>query len=112
MILLQTAVSPLIQFGPMLLIMVVFYFFFIRPQMKKQREQENFVKEKLVKGKEVVTNSGIIGRILNIDGNAVTLVVDGKNTIRVLKGFISRELTEAIQKSTPAEVATTENAEG
>ncbi|MBK7940096.1 MAG: preprotein translocase subunit YajC [Lewinellaceae bacterium] len=59
------------------LILIVFYFFLIRPQVKKQKEQQKFV-ESLKEGMEVVTNSGIIGRITKIDGNIVRLMVDEK----------------------------------
>ena len=49
------------------LIIIVFYFFLIRPQIKRQKEQQKFV-ESLKEGMEIVTNSGIIGRITKIDG--------------------------------------------
>ncbi len=72
------------------LILVVFYFFLIRPQMKRQKDQQKFV-ESLKEGMEVVTNSGIIGRITKIDGNIVRLMVDEKTFIRVVKQSITGE---------------------
>lgn len=72
------------------LILVVFYFFLIRPQIKKQKDQQKFV-ESLKEGMEVVTNSGIIGKITKIDGNVVRLMVDEKTFIRVVKQSISGE---------------------
>lgn len=73
-----------------LMIVVVFYFFLIRPQVKRQREQQKFV-ESLKEGMEVLTQSGIIGRITKIDGNVVRLMVDEKTFIRVLKQTITGE---------------------
>ena len=59
---------------PILMIMVVFYFFMIRPQQKRQKEQNSFA-DSLEKGKDVVTASGMIGKINKIEGGVVTLQV-------------------------------------
>jgi len=80
-----------------MLIMLVFYFFFIRPQAKKQKEQGKFITE-LEKGDEVVTSSGIVGRINKIDGNLIHLQVDQKTFIKVLRSAISNEMTAAFHK--------------
>jgi len=81
-----------------LLIIGVFYFFLVRPQNKIRREQDQFL-EDLEKGDEVVTGSGIYGRVNKLDGNIVTLQVDTKTFIRVAKSAISKELTEQAAKS-------------
>ena len=73
-----------------ILILVVFYFFLIRPQIKKQKEQQKFV-DSLHEGMEVVTLSGIVGKITKVDGNVVRLMTDEKTFIRVLKSSISGE---------------------
>jgi len=84
---------------PLLAMIVVFWLFFIRPQQKKQKQQTNFLGE-INKGDEVATSSGIIGKISKIEDNIVTLQVDTKTFIRVTKGAISKEMTEAIQGGT------------
>ncbi len=91
---------------PLLLMFVVVFFFFIRPQAKKQKEQVKFL-ESLEKGEEVVTTSGIIGRINKIDGSIVTLAVADKTFIRVTKGSISKEMTEAYRKAGISDSSTT-----
>lgn len=73
-----------------LLIIVVFYFFLIRPQVKRQRDQQKFI-ENLREGMEVLTQAGIVGRITKIDGNLVRLMVDEKTFIRVVKQSITGE---------------------
>ena len=88
----------LINIGPLLLIFVVFYFFFIRPQAKKQKEQNQFV-QAISKGDEVVTSSGIIGRISKTEDQVITLQIDTKTFIRILRSSISKELTDAYQKN-------------
>ncbi|MCB0640290.1 MAG: preprotein translocase subunit YajC [Phaeodactylibacter sp.] len=79
------------------LIFVVFYFFMTCPQAKKQKEQRQFA-ENLEKGEEVVTASGIIGRINKIEGNIVTLEVGTKTYIRVTKNAINKEMTDSLDK--------------
>jgi preprotein translocase subunit YajC len=86
--------GSIVQFAPLAMILVVFYFFMIRPQMKRQKEQTSFA-DSLEKGKEVVTSSGIIGKINKIDGQVVALEVANNTFIRVTKASISKEMTEA-----------------
>ena len=86
--------NAFVQFAPLLMILVVFYFFMIRPQMKKQKDQQSFA-DTLEKGKEVVTASGIIAKINKIDGGVVTLEIANGTFIRVVKSAISKEMTEA-----------------
>lgn len=83
--------SSLLFFGAML---AIFWLFMIRPQMKRQREQRNFM-ETLKKGDEVVTASGLLGKITKMDGDIITLEVSPKTFIRVTKSAISKEMTES-----------------
>ncbi len=82
-------ISPLF----MVLFFAIVYFFMIRPQVKKQKEQTKFIDE-IAKGDEIVTTSGIYGRINKIEGHIVTLQVDTKTFIRISKSAISKEMTE------------------
>ena len=53
---------------------VLFYFIAIRPQRKRQKEHAEMV-SKLNKGDEVVTSSGILGRVTGLDDNYMVLNV-------------------------------------
>ena len=86
--------GAIVQFAPLVMILVVFYFFMIRPQMKRQKEQTAFA-DSLEKGKEVVTASGMIGKINKIEGQVVTLEVANNTFIRVTKASVSKEMTES-----------------
>lgn len=88
--------SSIVGMLPLLAMIVVFWLFFIRPQQKKQKSQTNFISNEITKGDEVATASGIIGKISKIEDNIVTLQVDTKTFIRVTKGAISKEMTEAL----------------
>ncbi|MBK8969349.1 MAG: preprotein translocase subunit YajC [Saprospiraceae bacterium] len=82
--------SPLMGLLFPLLIIVVFYFFLIRPQVKRQKEQQKFV-DNLREGMEVVTSAGIVGKVTKIDGNIVRLLIDEKTYLRVLKQTVTGE---------------------
>lgn len=76
-----------------LLIFLTFYVFIIRPQQKMRTEQEDFSKN-LKKGMDVVTSSGIYGKINKIEGDVVHVQVDSKTFIKFTKSAISREMTQ------------------
>ncbi|MCB0547792.1 MAG: preprotein translocase subunit YajC [Phaeodactylibacter sp.] len=81
----------LIFIGAMILI---FWLFLIRPQQKRQKEQKTFM-DGMQKGDEVVTASGIIGRINKIEDNIVTLEVANKTYIRIIRSAVSKEMTDS-----------------
>lgn len=58
LIVLQQQSNGLMNFLPLILIIVVFWFFMIRPQMKRQKELKNF-RDSLKKGDKIVTTGGI-----------------------------------------------------
>ena len=63
LIVLQQQSNGLMNFLPLILIIVVFWFFMIRPQMKRQKELKNF-RDSLKKGDKIVTTGGIYGKVL------------------------------------------------
>ncbi|MCC6815557.1 MAG: preprotein translocase subunit YajC [Saprospiraceae bacterium] len=84
------------NFLPLILVFVIMYFFFLRPQMKKQKEQNNFLAN-VKKGDQVATGSGIIGRINKFEEEVVELQLDSKTFIKILKNAISKEATESLK---------------
>lgn len=68
---------------PMLLIFAVFYFMILYPQSKQRRQHEAFLKG-IKKGDEVLTQSGIIGKIHSIKDGEVTLDLGRDNKVRFL----------------------------
>lgn len=64
--------DALTSFLPLIFIFIVFYFLLIRPQSKKAKEHKQMV-EALAKGDEVVTNGGLLGRIVKVGDNFVEL---------------------------------------
>lgn len=89
------AVSPLIQFAPILIIGFFFYFILLRPQQKEQRRRREFLTN-LKKNCKVITTGGMIGTVVDIssDGRFVTLRVEDTTRIRFLRSAIQGELED------------------
>lgn len=75
------------QFVPFAVIIGVFYFFLIRPQAKKQRETQSFLAGLKV-GDQVITQSGILGRITGLNEQVVTLEIAHDVQIKVLRTLV------------------------
>jgi preprotein translocase subunit YajC len=73
---------------PLVLMFVVFYFFLIRPQQKKQKEHQDLLNQ-LKKGDQVLTSSGILGRITGITDQWVVLELQEKVRIKILRSHIA-----------------------
>ena len=87
---------------PILLMFVVLWFVMIRPQMKKAKEQQKMVGE-LVKGDEVITQGGIVGRIAKVGENYLSLEIadakDGPVVISVQKNAVGALLPKGTLKT-------------
>jgi preprotein translocase subunit YajC len=70
---------PLIM---MAVFVVIFYFLLIRPQQKKQKEHQAML-GKLAAGDEVVTAGGILGRIVEVGDQFLTLEIADNVRIKV-----------------------------
>jgi preprotein translocase subunit YajC len=68
----------------------VMYFFMIRPQQKKQKEQQKMVEE-LKAGDEVITAGGMHGKVLTNDGDTITIAAGGGARLTFEKSSISRK---------------------
>ena len=81
----QSGTASLIMFG---LIFAVMYFFMIRPQIKKQKA-ENQYRAKLKMGDKIITIGGIHGKIIELGNSSVVIEVHGGTKIKVLKSAVS-----------------------
>ncbi len=76
----------------------LFYFIAIRPQRKRQKEHANMVSA-LNKGDEVVTTSGILGKIVKLEDNFVVLQVAEKVELKFQRSHINAVLPKGTLKS-------------
>jgi len=80
------------------LILIAFFFLFVVPQWKRGREQKKLL-ESLNKGVEVVTSSGILGRIADLDDNFVLLEVNEGVFINVRKDMVTQLMPKGTYKA-------------
>ena len=79
--------NPLITVAMFGGLFVFMYFMIIRPQRKKQKDHRELMGS-IGKGDEVVTNSGIIGKINKIEGDYLLLEVSDKVELRFQRNAI------------------------
>ena len=77
---------------------VVFYFLAIRPQRKRQKEHAEMVSA-LAKGDEVVTSSGILGKVNKVDEDYVVLQVSDNVELKFQKSSVHAVLPKGTLKS-------------
>ena len=75
----------------MVLIFVIFYFLLIRPQSKERQRHEGMLKG-LKKGDEVITNGGLIGTIVHVEENRLTLRTGENTRVTVDRGRVAQLL--------------------
>lgn len=73
----------------------IFYFLFIRPQRKQQQQHEEMVKA-LRKGDEVMTIGGIVGTIVHIKDDRLT-VKTGDTRVEVERSKVGQVLNKTTE---------------
>jgi len=68
-------------------IIAIFYFLLIRPQRKQQDEHKKLLAS-LQKGDQVVTSGGIIGEVIHLKENEVT-IKSGESRLVVMRNNVS-----------------------
>lgn len=86
---------------PLVLMVLIFYFLIIRPEKKRNKETQEML-ENIQVADEVITNGGIIGRVLSVQKDTVLIETGSDRTkIRVVKQAIAKNNTEH-EDSAPA----------
>ena len=80
--------SGLTTFLPLLLIMVIFYVLLILPQQRRQKKLGEMLST-LKTGDKVITNGGIYGTIVGLEGDAVQLRIADQVKIKVARSAIA-----------------------
>ena len=79
--------NEIITLLPLITVFIIFYVILYIPQRRRQKKHKEYV-ENLKIGDNVITDSGIFGRVVNIKEEKDTLVVK-KGEIEILKSNIS-----------------------
>ena len=74
------------------------YFMIIRPQRKRQKEHQALT-ESLSKGDEVVLNSGMLGKIIDVDETYITLKASDNVELKFQKVAVHAVLPKGTLKS-------------
>ena len=86
--------AAILQLGILLLIPFAMYFFMIRPQRRRAREQQELQRSIQV-GDEIVTTSGVYGKITGEDGVArFWLEIDDDVQIRIARAAVQGKVPE------------------
>ena len=88
--------STLMNFAPLVLIFLIFYFLLIRPQVKKQKEQQALINS-VKKGDKVIIAGGIVGTFIKEESSDVVEIELSKDVkVKALK----QTITSIISKPT------------
>jgi preprotein translocase subunit YajC len=84
--------SPFAMLFMFAAIFAIFYFLLIRPQRQQQKAHEEMVAQ-LAKGDDVTTIGGIVGKIVHLTDDRVTLRTAGDTRIEVERSKVGRKLS-------------------
>jgi preprotein translocase subunit YajC len=82
----------LIQFLPLIGLVVLFYFLMIRPQQRRVKQHQQMI-EALKRGDTVVLNDGVIGKIVRVEDKEVGVEIAQGVSVKVVKSMIGEVRT-------------------
>ena len=85
---------------------VVGYFLIFRPN-KKRKKQEEELRNSIILGDEVTTIGGIVGRVVNIKDDNITIESSLDKTLMEFKNWAIREVKKPITDDVPETVSYT-----
>ncbi len=94
----QQGPDPLFNIVFLVGLFVLFYFIAIRPQRKRQKEHSEMVAA-LSKGDEIVTSSGILGKVTALDENYMVLNVANNVDMKFQRIHVHAVLPKGTLKS-------------
>ena len=78
----------LIQFLPLVGLVVLFYFLMIRPQQRRMKQHQQMITN-LKRNDTVVLNSGVVGKVVRVEDKEIGLEIAQGVTVKVVKGMIA-----------------------
>ena len=83
-----------LQFLPLIAMAGIFYFLILRPQMRRQKEQQVKIAG-LKKGDQVVTAGGLIGKVIKVEDQTVDLELGPNVRVRAVRATLGDVLPPA-----------------
>ena len=90
--------SPMNFVIAMVLMFAVLFFLVILPQNRKMKKQQQLL-DSLEKGDEVLTQSGIYGKIYGIADRVLTLEIAPNTRIRIDRSAVSSKVSNTTEKA-------------
>jgi preprotein translocase subunit YajC len=79
----------LIQFAPILLLVVIFWLLIFRPQQKRAKAQQAMLSA-ISRGDTVVTTGGIVGKVTKaVDGEDLEVEISQGVRVKLVRGMIA-----------------------
>ena len=94
----------LIQFAPILLLVVIFWFLIFRPQQKRLKAQQAMLSA-IKRGDTVVTTGGILGKVTKaVDGEDLEVEIATGVKVKLVRGMVAdvRSKGEPVNDNKPA----------
>lgn len=89
----QQANATIAVIVQLLLFIAIFYLFLILPQQRRDKKERKML-ESLKPGDEIITKSGIYGKVLNIKDDTITIEVGAdKVKLKIAKWAVGKVLT-------------------
>lgn len=88
-----------VQMVPIVAMVAIFYFLILRPQQKREKTRQGFISA-LKRGDEVITSTGMFGRVEGLTEQFVTLEISDGVRVKMLRSAISssvQAMTQATQ---------------
>lgn len=79
--------SPFMSLLPLILIFAVFWFLIIRPQTKRAKQHREMVAA-LKAGDEIVTQGGLLGRVVAVEDAFLTVEIANQVQVRVQRHMV------------------------
>jgi preprotein translocase subunit YajC len=86
-----------------LVLLLLMWFLLIRPQRRRQLEQQRMI-EALRVGKEIVTAGGLYGTVTRVDADEIRLEIADGLEVRVAKRAVAGIVSEEEQEEEPEEL--------
>ncbi len=90
--------SAIMQLAPIVIIMVIFYVLLILPAQRRQKKTQQMISA-LKNGDKVITNGGLFGTIVGVEGDAVQLRIADQVKVKVLRSAIAGLQPESKEES-------------
>ncbi|MGI9213486.1 MAG: preprotein translocase subunit YajC, partial [Methylococcaceae bacterium] len=81
-----------------LAILLMFFFLFVLPQQRRSKEQKKMI-QALDRGTEVVTNGGLLGRVVDLDDNFVQLEIAENIHVHIQRHSITSIMPKGTYKA-------------